>query len=127
MVPHYWDFVRKYVDVALQHANGELNAEDVREYLQTERMYLFVAQRRLICGAAVCEVVQYVRKKAIRVVTVGGEGFPDWRRPLLEQLTDWGGKINADGIEAYVRPGLVPQLKELGFAQTYVGMWYGKK
>lgn len=127
MVPHYWDFVRRYVEDALEHANGELNADDVLQYLQSERMFLFVAQRKLIIGAAVCEVVQYVRKKAIRVVTVGGQDFSDWRQPLTDELLVWAGKINADGIEAYVRRGLVPQLEQMGYAQTYVGMWYGKK
>ncbi len=87
-------------------------------------MYLFIAQKPLICGAATCEVVQYARKKAIRVVTVSGEPFDDWREALQTQLVDWAGRINADSIEAYVRRGLVPQLENLGYKQAYTGVIY---
>lgn len=124
LVGHYWDFVCPFVESALEHANGELTGDDIREYLLTERMYLFVAQRPLICGAATCEVVQYARKRAIRVVTVAGENFDDWRKPLQEELVKWGRRIKADGIEAYVRPGLVPQLEGLGYRRVYVGVFY---
>src|SRR6185436_14264609 len=86
LVPHYWEFVRKYIDDALKHANGELEAEDIYQYLLAERMYLFVVGKPIICGAATCEVVQYVRKKAIRVVTLGGEDFPEWRSHLDEEF-----------------------------------------
>lgn len=86
-------------------------------------MYLFVIGRPTICGASVCEVVQYVRKKAIRVVTIGGQDFPEWKSKLDEEFLRWAEIIKADGIEAYVRKGLVPGLEELGYKQTYSGVW----
>lgn len=126
LVPYYWDAIKGHVEEALKHANGELEAQDVYAYLMNERMFLFIAQRKTIIGASTCEVVQYARKKAIRVVTLGGEDFEHWRQPLQQALIDWAGKIGADGIEAYVRKGLVPQLEGLGYSQAYTGMWYGK-
>jgi hypothetical protein len=119
----YWQFVRGHVEAALAHANGEITAQDVYQALLDERMYLYVAQQTKVCGAATCEVVQYPRKKAIRVVTVGGEDFPAWRAALLEELKDWARRAGADGIEAFVRRGLVPQLTELGFTHLYAGVW----
>lgn len=119
--------MRRYVEEALAHANGELSAEDIYNYLMAERMFLFVAHKPEICGAATCEVVQYTRKKAIRVVTLGGNDFVSWREPLHNALKEWAGRIKADGIEAYVRKGLVPQLEDLGFKQIYVGMWHGQE
>lgn len=126
LVPHYWDFVKGYIDSALEHANGELGSEDVYEYLLAEKMFLFIAQRQTICGAVTCEVVQYARKKCIRVVTLSGEDFSDWVKPLQKALENWCEIIKADGIEAYVRKGLVPQLETLGYRQTYIGMYHGK-
>ena len=122
LIPSYWGFVEKYIADALEHAHGELETSDVHEYLLAERMFLFVAQGKKVYGAATCEVVQYVRKKAIRVVTLGGEDFDSWRNPLNEALTVWGKTIGADRIEAYVRKGLVLQLEQIGYRQTYVGM-----
>lgn len=121
-MPSYWEFVGRYIDEALEHAHGELISDDIYDCLLKETMFLFVAKRPYICGAATCEVVQYARKKAIRVVTVAGKDFADWRQPLHDQIIDWGTRINADAIEAYVRAGLVPQLAELGYKQAYVGM-----
>lgn len=121
LVPSYWEFVSKYIDDALKHANGELKSEDIYQYLLAERMFLFVAGNP-ICGASVCEVVQYVRKKAIRVVTLGGENFTYWKKPLDEELEKWGQMIGADCIEAYVRKGMVPHLEGIGYEQIYIGM-----
>jgi hypothetical protein len=101
-----------------------LAAEDIYQYLLSERMYLFVAQRKVICGAATCEVVQYCRKKAIRVVTLAGENFS---KEITDELLKWADAIGADGIEAYVRKGFVPSLEALGYSQLYVGLWHGKK
>lgn len=122
LIPSYWGFVEKYIADALEHAHGELETSDIHDYLLAERMFLFVAQGRRVCGAATCEVVQYVRKKAIRVVTLGGQDFDSWRGPLNEALASWGKDIGADRIEAYVRKGLVLQLEQIGYRQTYVGM-----
>ena len=126
LVPSYWEFVHQYIEDALKHANGELLADDIYQYLLTERMFLFVAGNPTIRGAATCEVVQYVRKRAIRVVTLGGQDFAGWIHPLQEELMKWGKTIEADGIEAYVRKGLTEVLEKIGYKQTYTGMWHGK-
>lgn len=122
-VPYYWEFVRKFVDDALEHAHGELASEDIFNYLLSDRMRMYVVRRPLICGAATCEVVQYVRKKAIRVVTVGGTDFDAWMGLLNVALLKWAGEIKADGVEAYVRRGMVKKLESIGYRQTYVGVW----
>lgn len=126
-VPYYWDFVRQYVNAALEHANGELRADDVYKDLLSGRMRLFVVKQPHIVGAATCEVVQYARKRAVRVVTLGGDDFDAWKGKLHEVLCNWAKEIEAAGIEAYVRRGLVEKLEDLGYSQTYVGMWYGQK
>lgn len=126
-LPYYWEFVRSFVDSALEHAHGELAAEDIFNYLMSDRMRLYVVRNPLICGAVTCEVVQYVRKKAIRVVTLGGDNFDAWKKPLNDALLQWAAQIGADGIEAYVRKGLVSKLEDIGYRQTYVGVWIDGK
>jgi len=125
-VPHFWEFVKHYIASPLEHANGEITTEDIYRNLVAEQMYLFVVRRPLICAAATCEIVQYPRKKAIRVVTLGGENFGEWGAVLNDVLLAWAERIKADGIEAYVRAGLVTKLEQLGYKQIYVGMWNGQ-
>lgn len=126
-MPAYWEFVQQYVDAALDHANGEIRAEDVYKQLLAEKMFLFVVGRPLLCGAATCEVVQYAQKRVIRVVTLGGADFEDWKAQLHKSLTEWAKRIDADGIEAYVRKGMAKVLNELGYRQIYIGVyWDGK-
>lgn len=122
-VPFFWDFVSKYIDAALEHAHGEMISEDVFARLMAERMYLYVARNPLICGAVTVEVCQYARKKALRVVTLGGEDFTAWRPILNAELLKYAKSIGANGIEAYVRKGLVPGMEQEGYKQIYVGMW----
>lgn len=115
--------MEKYVLDALEHANGELNGADVLAALLAQRMYLLTVQCPRICGAVTCEVVEYPRKRAIRVVTLGGENFGDWSHALNAELLAWCQRIDAQGIECFVRRGLVPQLVALGYEHTYTGMW----
>ncbi len=132
LIPFYWDFVVGHIKSALDCAHGELLVEDVYNYLLGERQFLFVISdnRGYAVGAAVCEIAQYVRKKAVRIVLVGGksfEGFDQWSRLLTAEVMAWANRIGADGVECYVRPGMAKKLDKIGYRRTYIGMWIDGK
>lgn len=111
----------------MAHANGELTSDDIYRYLLDGQLFLFVVRTPVIRAAAVCAVTQYARQRAVRVITLGGEGFDQWSPILNKRLLEWAKEMHADGIEAYVRKGMAVKLETLGYRQTYVGMWLDKE
>lgn len=75
-----------------------------------------------IHGAVAWELVIYPRKKCVRVVCLGGDGFDGWKVVLNETLKKIAERTASDAIEAYVRRGLVPKMQDVGYRETYVGM-----
>lgn len=122
-VPYYWDFVEKYIRAALEHANGEMTAADVKTRCEENDMQLWVINRSGVAvGACTTELVDYPRLRRVRVVTLGGENFDDWGELLTQMLSGWGAENGAHQIEAYVRKGFSRKLTGLGYAESYVTM-----
>lgn len=124
LIPYWWPFAEPYITRALEHNNGTLLPEDVYHYLLSERMYLFVVLKNgKLCSAVACEIVRYVRKKAIRIVALSSENFDEWKEEGKKELLEWAKRQSCDGVEVYVRKGFGPKLETLGFKQTCIGMW----
>ena len=71
-----WDEVTPLVEKALSHAEGELIPSDIRKHLDTGDLRLWVAlQDRDIIAAMVTEIIQYPRKKIVRVITLAGKNI----------------------------------------------------
>jgi len=121
-VSFYWDFVKDYLSASLEHATGEIELEDLRRWCEQGKLALWVAKHDKVCGAAICEIVQYTRKKRINILAIGGDDFDSWAKQAQEALEKWAQELGAEGIEARVRKGFAPKLEAIGFKQVYIGM-----
>jgi hypothetical protein len=100
-----------------------MDSTDVYNYLMAERMFLFVAQGDTICGAFTCEIVQYLKKRVIRIVHLSGENFMEWQKEVEAPLVAWAQSIGAVGLEAFVRPGFEKFLKQAGSRVVQLKMY----
>lgn len=122
-VPYYWDFIEKYIRSALEHASGELTAQDIKNCCEERDMQLWVVNKDgVACGAVTTELVNYPRLRRVRVVTLGGENFDEWGELLDTILMGWGAENGAHQMEAYVRKGFMKKLSNLGYAESYITM-----
>ena len=118
-IPYMWHQVKPLIDKALVHSNGELTSDDVLELLLSKRESLIVGYTdpedsyKEILMAAVTEVVQYPRKKVLRIIawaTKSGYDGDEWLT-LFNTIEYIGKQSGCDYIEAWTRKGMAKKLK----------------
>ena len=107
-----WDEVIPLVEKALSHAEGELIPSDIRKHLDTGDLRLWVAMEdRDIIAAMVTEIIQYPRKKIVRVITVAGKDMSMWY-DFLPMLEGYAVRNGCSSLEAWTRKGMTRKLKD---------------
>lgn len=118
-VAFVWLEVAPLLSPAIEAAN-EMTIDFVYEQLLERNLQLWVACSRetgLIVAALTTEIVVYQKRKAVRLMHVGGDDFPTWK-DHLDWIGTWGLAQGATTIEAYCRPGVRKMLEENGFRKT---------
>jgi hypothetical protein len=122
----FWRDLEGFVTDALHYADDALASEDIRKLCESRDMQMWVAiLDDQIQGAATTEVVQYPRRKMVRVVTLAGDRFPEWRDDMDRALQAFAERVGANGIEIYGRKGWEKRLDDLGYKPK--GVRYAKE
>ena len=107
-----WDEVIPLVEKALSHAEGELIPSDIRKHLDTGDLRLWVAlEDKDIIASMVTEIIQYPRKKIVRVITVAGKDMSMWY-DFLPMLEGYAVRNGCSSLEAWTRKGMTRKLKD---------------
>ena len=115
-----WPRVADLIQLALDEGWGEMNIGDVWERVQAGLMQvLVVLDDEKILAALVTEVVDYPRRRALRVVFAGGEGMEDWVEEVDQLLLVGAKKVGAQGIEICGRAGWGRALRSLQYKVKY--------
>ena len=119
-IPYMWHQVKPLIDKALIHSNGELSSDDVLELLLSQRQHLVIGydnpkegSYKEVLMATVTEVIQYPRKKVLRIIawaTKSGHDGEEWYN-LFDTIEYIGKKSGCDYIEAWTRKGMAKKLK----------------
>lgn len=120
-----WPVVSLRIEVALRHAQGELNVADVLELAKKGEAQVWTINgkdSKQLYGVAVTQVVNYPQMRAVRIVTLGGHSLDKWARNLNDAIEDFAREHGARRLEAFGRKGLVKMLEELAFRPAYVAL-----
>lgn len=120
MVERMWSFAEPYVKRALDHSAGELDTRDLLQACADRDVQLWlVSTGPRIVGAVTTEIVQYPKKKHLRVITIAGSAFPEWVGMVDTVLGVWAKSLECDAMEAHVRKGFVQKLAPLGYKHLH--------
>ena len=112
-VPDIWSRVRSLIDEALAHTIGELHSSDILKMILNEKEFLWVGvENDDIKSALVAEVVNYPRKRILRIVvwTVDQDSdFDAWIKHL-HIIEDFARTAECSQLEAWARKGLTRKL-----------------
>lgn len=115
LVPEVWAEAAPLIDKALQHASGRFALEDVQVALLEGRMSLLLTfDDGQMIGAMTVEVIDYPRRRSLRVVHLGGERYREWMLAAKEVLEDGARRVGATLLEMEGRPGWERIFKGLG-------------
>ena len=111
-IHRYWPEAKPLISKALEHADGEMIAEDVLPYLLEGSQNLWLGSDDAIFLALVTEIIKYPRKKVLRIITFAtntGYDMDKWYH-FMDILEDFGLRCGCSSIEAWARKGLAKKL-----------------
>lgn len=112
-VPEIWFTVGPLIDQALSHTIGELHSSDILKMILNEKEFLWVGiEDDEIKSALVAEIVNYPKKRILRVITwtVDEESdFKTWIK-YLYLIEDFARTAECSHLEAWARKGLTRKL-----------------
>ena len=107
-----WDDVVPLIEKALQHAEGELVPDDIKKHLDKGDLRLWIAlEGKETIAAMVTEVIQYPRKKIVRVITLAGRNMDMWY-DFLPMIEGYAIRNGCSSLEAWSRKGMARKLKD---------------
>lgn len=121
-IPGSWILLEPFIRKALGFAQGELDAGSLLELACRSKIQVWVIyapEERLVVGVATTSVEQYPLLSALRVITLGGEGFSNWWPLLHERLVLFARTEGCRHIEAVGRKGLGRLVDGFGFKPKY--------
>ena len=107
-----WDEVTPLIEKALIHAEGELIPEDIKKHLDEGDLRLWVAlEGQEILASMVTEIIEYPRKRIVRVITLAGKNMDMWY-DFLPMIEGYAVKNGCSSLEAWTRKGMTRKLKD---------------
>ena len=107
-----WDEVAPLIEKALLHAEGELIPEDIKKHLDEGDLRLWVAlEGQEILASMVTEIIEYPRKRIVRVITLAGKNMDMWY-DFLPMIEGYAVKNGCSSLEAWTRKGMTRKLKD---------------
>ena len=120
LIDSLWHYAVPYLKRALDHTSGEISVDDFRALCLDRSVQLWLVQRGpRIIGALTTEIVNYPRRKHLRVITLAGSDFANWLDLADNVLCEYARQQGCDALETYVRKGLVPKLAPLAYKHKH--------
>lgn len=102
-----WQNIRPLLEPAIEHCNGEFEADDLLDMVKNRRAFAFVLEDDGgLVLAGVAEVLIYPRKTVLYVLAVGGSKLNVLIREMWDALAKIGQLVGADSIRGAVRPSM---------------------
>ena len=107
-----WDEVYQLIEKALMYAEGELVPDDIKKHLDTGDLRLWVAlSGKNVLASMVTEIIQYPRKKIVRVITLAGKDMDLWY-DFLPMVEGYAIRNGCSSLEAWTRRGMTRKLRD---------------
>ena len=107
-----WDETYPLIKKALRHAEGELQPEDIKKHLDSGDLRLWVALKdKDVIASMVTEIIQYPRKRIVRVITLAGKDMNLWY-DFLPMVEGYAIRNGCSSLEAWTRRGMTRKLKD---------------
>lgn len=121
LIERFWPLAEPYIKRALDRASGEFLPSDIKTLLKDKLIQLWlVSENERIIAAVTTEIVNYPQRKHCRVITLGGSKASEWVGLIDTIVCAWAKENGCVAMDASVRQGLVPSLKELGYTAKSV-------
>ena len=95
-----WDVVEPNVQRALDRNQGDMDAADVRRFVERNDMQLWVSPQCV----GVTQIIQYPKKRVFMLFLGAGDDLEEFKQ-CVDQLHDYARQIGCDAVEIQGRKG----------------------
>jgi len=105
-VERIWTKVVPQIAKACLSSRGRYQSSDIKKFLLARKCQLWVAaEGKEILAVCVTEIVNYPRKKYVRVMILTGEQKEKWLMEYKNGIEGWAREVGCDGVESLARKG----------------------
>lgn len=113
-----WPVVKPMLQRAIEYNDGDFDTNFVLSRLMNSTMQLFVGyNEKEIIYSAVTEILPYQKRKALRIVLMGGKNIDSWVDTKI--FEKFAVSQECDRIEIVGRKGWIKKLETRGYKQTH--------
>lgn len=121
VLDNIWSYVKPFIEMGLQHSDGEITVDQIRMCLVSGAMKLLVSKdigTQEIKSVLVVEIIPYPNYRCANIVCIGGKNL--WMDDTdVAQLRRICADFGASKIQGYVRPSVAKYLSRRGFSKKY--------
>jgi len=107
-----WTAAQPHLQKAAERSGGRYEAEDIAKDIAEDKQLLWVvwdAETEETLAAMTTQIVNYPRKKILRIPFIGGERMNEWWPEFYEAMCKYAKDCGASGIEGAGRKGWARQ------------------
>lgn len=119
----YWRFVKDDIEQTLAGGYSGATADDLYQRIIDKDVQLWAIHDNGDMRAVMTtEIVNYKRKKAVRIITVTGKNADEWLDVLIDTISRWGAENGCTSLEFVGRNGWEKVLRKKEFGNTQIFM-----
>lgn len=121
MLPLVWFEVKPMIQAAVDHSNGELDIDQIKErLLKKEMLLLTVSREDNIVAALTLEVRHFPSgMNILNITTAGGSELHLWMKDVDKVIDDLALQHNCEEVYIVGRPGWEKLLKTQGYNKIH--------
>ena len=121
MISMLWPIVSKHIEMALEHANGEIDINKMKTQLETGELIMLTANRdnEIIASIVIDKRRLQCGDNIIFVVTIGGKDMMEWGPELLPVLEEIAKEQDCVAIYGAGRSGWERVMKNDGYEAVH--------
>tara|TARA_R110002020_G_scaffold70358_5_gene182589 strand:+ start:1717 stop:2136 length:420 start_codon:yes stop_codon:yes gene_type:complete len=120
-IRNVWGDISRHIKKATDYTYGRYEEIDVLHGCVTNKFHLWIvySDGPEYIGAAITEVLDYPRKKALSVVFLSGDNFSEWMPEIDKKFVEFAKVLDCDFVEACGRAGWERKVKKLGWLKRF--------
>lgn len=121
MVEIMWPKIVKFVDMACEYSNGELNSDIILKDVLGDRLRLIIMRNEKdIVAVMTLKIEQFeTGKKVLTALTVGGSDIDSWVNEIDGALNSIAKEQDCSEMYIVGRAGWVRKLKSIGYDKVH--------
>lgn len=114
-IPAYWDSIEPFIARSVEHSNGQVTCEQIRDMLETAQATAFLTMRgQKIIAVLVVRLAYYASYTSARIIACAGSELKAAHK-FIDCIEAWALTQGAVELEGWCRPAMIRLTQRMGW------------